>query len=116
VKQLRKRAKEKAVDARRRKGVYQSMMKDQPGISQALKNKMQRLLGLGKEGEDEEETRRRSRKAKVKELKAKAKKLQELMAKRRARREEERARAAHLRRFLPTQVEVVVCVRDDLVC
>jgi small-conductance mechanosensitive channel len=74
------------------------MMKEQPGISKALKNKMQHLLGLGKDGEDEEETRRRSRKAKVKELKAKARKLQELMAKRRARREEERARAAQRRR------------------
>jgi hypothetical protein len=58
VKQLRKRAKEKAVDARRRKGVYQSMMKEQPGISKALKNKMQHLLGLGKDGEDEEEQSR----------------------------------------------------------
>jgi hypothetical protein len=34
------------------------MMKEQPGISKALKNKMQRLLGLGKEGEDEEEQSR----------------------------------------------------------
>jgi hypothetical protein len=34
------------------------MMKEQPGISKALKNKMQHLLGLGKDGEDEEEQSR----------------------------------------------------------